>query len=753
MSGGSARVAGFVKSVDAGSSAGTLVDILSNYVLSSHGSLRTCIWRSLGPLAKRDAGNSPKDIFPLPLMRRRSLPRRGRGRARARARNSFLEFVNITIACLNFMHSGRVVYSCVEPSGAQRRLMDNIFYTVSSFLRGGVSASGERAIRKYLLEDLHSYRVAGSHALPLGLRAGVPERAAQVDLAQALHSFSPDLARQVEHPRELLLPKPERPATIPRPFCRLHATYPEYVRRNIKAGLQKLKPRRTIFKFKGRPLYSGAFAVAKNEDEDRAISALCPLNALVDVSKLWKPRFAIMSMLRTLRLQPGRLLRIYKKDARHFFHFLRVGHRWEKYFSHPALIPTHQYDEMYPVHRGVPMGFTAAASWAQAYNEAKAQQVGLPVERRLVDSQPPPSAFPIWGSILDDIWALDECETEADPHRDAHEWLRKMAMAWERDGVQEHMKKAVQGKLREEVQGAMVDGVEGWVGMSKQKRLQLLESGLYILSQPRPLVGIVDRWVGKLSYARSFRVCARSVLQDIYSWLSKHRNVSRRAWLWPSVKSEILMSIVLLPFLQADLRGPWCSRVEASDAAPGGHGRAWTQMDGDRVAEAARLCSHKGVYTTLTSPSGVTLDSAGRCPMQQAKLPIYAYTWHTAARPGGYKHITLEEAIALNWSLHERLRRPGEVSSRVLHLVDSAAAAGAFKKGRSTSRRLNGCCRQACALILAGGLEPFICWVPTDQNPADEPSSRHGVRAGSSYTLPPRPSHLVEIPPCGRLPM
>ena len=56
------------------------------------------------------------------------------------------------------------------------------------------------------------------------------------------------------------------------------------------------------------------------------------------------------------------------------------------------------------------MGFTAAASWAQAYNEAKAVEVGLPQDRRLIDDKPPPKQFPIWGSILDDVWALDEVD-------------------------------------------------------------------------------------------------------------------------------------------------------------------------------------------------------------------------------------------------------------------------------------------------------------------------------------------------------
>ena len=137
------------------------------------------------------------------------------------------------------------------------------------------------------------------------------------------------------------------------------------------------------------------------------------------------------------------------------------------------------------------MGFTAAASWAQAY-KAKAVEVGLPQDRRLIDDKPPPKHFPIWGSILDDVWALDECTSAEDPPGVASKWLEDIAQAWGRDGVLEHEKKAVRGVLKEEVQGVMIDGKDGWAGVSMSKRALLLEAGLYLLRQQRPLVGEVD---------------------------------------------------------------------------------------------------------------------------------------------------------------------------------------------------------------------------------------------------------------------
>ena len=719
--------------------------ILPTYVQSTDGILGRMLRDGAGKLLPLTEGVSPAAIFPLPLMRPANLPTRGQGRLRAKSRNSILSYVNLTIACMNFMYCGSGAISKVEPSAAQRRVHNCIFTTASHFLRSGLVTSGEKAIQEFLLENLHDYGGGGGHALPLGLRAGVPELAAQVELSQVLQGFDPRLAEQVEHPSSLLLPAKKRPTKIPKPFCKLDASYPEYVKRNTQAGLQVLMPRKRIYKIKGKTLYSGAFAVAKNLDEDRAISALCPLNTLVDATKLWKPRFAIMSAMRCMRLPPCKLLRVYKKDARHFFHFLKIGHRWNKYMAHPPLKASSDHEERYPVHRGVPMGFTAAAAWAQAYNEAKAVEVSLPRDARLIDSQPPPQSFPIWGSILDDVWALEECNSLEDPPGIGSKWLHDVATAWTNDGVVEHQKKAVDGAAREEVQGVMVDGVQGTLGVSLAKRGQLFEAGLYLLAQSRPLVGEVDRWLGKLSFALSFKPCARAVLQDIYTWLSEHRGKAVRAKLWPSVRAEIAVSLTLIPFLEVNLRADWCSRVEASDAAPGGHGRAWAHVHTGVVAEVSRLSSHKGVYTNLQSEHGVALNEKGECPLQQVKFPVDSHKWKTAARKGGYKHITIEEAVALNWSLLSRLQRPDECGSRVLHLVDSAAVTGAYKKGRSASRQLNGCCRQACAITCCAGIEPFFTWVPTTENPADEPSSRNGIRAIGVRTVQPKPREVHHV--------
>ena len=50
-------------------------------------------------------------------------------------------------------------------------------------------------------------------------------------------------------------------------------------------------------------------------------------------------------------------------------------------------------------------------------------------------------------------------------------------------------------------------------------------------------------------------------------------------------------------------------------------------------------------YTNITLAHGVAVDSAGKCPLHKVKFPRKK-KWFTAARKGGFKHITYEEADA-----------------------------------------------------------------------------------------------------------
>ena len=77
------------------------------------------------------------------------------------------------------------------------------------------------------------------------------------------------------------------------------------------------------------------------------------------------------------------------------------------------------------------------------------------------------------------------------------------------------------------------------------------------------------------------------------------------------------------------------------------------------------------------------VDAEKRCSLQQVEFEPGRWQWSKVGRPGGYSHINTEEAAALVWSVHDRLRRPGECGKKAVHLIDSAVVAGAAKKAEA----------------------------------------------------------------------
>ena len=284
------------------------------------------------------------------------LPIRGRARLRRRQRDELAMFINPFIALLNLIMVGGVdgATAAMSPTAAQTRVLQTITLQCRTFLRSAPGTSGESTIESYLRDGFAYDAWVRERTLPLGERAGTPARAATVCLATALQRRRPEVARQVREPSVILLPARMRPRVLRRPYIRLAESYPGYVQRNVRSGLQTLAPLKRVIKHHGKPVVSGAFSVPKDEIEDRAISALCPLNEMIDKTRLTKPLFARIPAMRTIFCSGQRRLLITKRDARRYFHVLKVGRKWNKYLAQPPLPATSKHAAQYPMHRGVP---------------------------------------------------------------------------------------------------------------------------------------------------------------------------------------------------------------------------------------------------------------------------------------------------------------------------------------------------------------------------------------------------------------
>ncbi|CAE7195342.1 unnamed protein product [Symbiodinium microadriaticum] len=534
------------------------------------------------------------------------------------------------------------------------------------------------------------------------------------------------MADQVIRPEKLLLPSKRRPRRVKRGYTWLASSYPELVRRNVRAGLHRLKKPHQVARHRGVVCLAGAFAVRKDANEDRVITDPS-VNQLLDPAKLPRPRFAYIPKMRTVAVPAGGILVVSKRDARHYFHRLQIGRRWRRWLCGPPIQTTSSTGQdgfRYPASCSAPMGFGPSAGWAQGLTDVIALDAQLPPEQRLHPDTVPPSTMPLWGSIVDDVWAIEHVGSQLDAGVGAS-WMDAAERAWVARGVEPNSKKSIDNAMGEEIQGYYVDPLEHWVGVSLEKRRWLFQATVWVLRQRRVMVAVVDRLIGKHGFVHSARAIMRSIFAASYSWLDSVRGrrrdlveIPRKVWV------ELAISALLLPFCSFNLSAEWSCRVECTDASMSGIGRAWGVVPRNVVQTIARYADHGRVYTNLSLPWSIGLTSEHKCPLRRVRIPVERIKWFTAGAQWMSSHITLGEADAVTWAAADRLRRPADDGNRFVHPLDSAACVGCFTKGRSSSRALNQRCQRMCAIGVAGGHEVFYPWVPSKENPADEPSRR-----------------------------
>ena len=280
---------------------------------------------------------------------------------------------------------------------------------------------------------------------------------------------------------------------------------------------------------------------------------------------------------------------------------------------------------------------------------------------------------------------------------------------WPKIGVEINQRKNVDG-AEAEIQGAVIHSRHHWLGASVARRIGTAAATVHALLRPTIAKKTIERLVGLHGYAHTFRSELRSLFATVYykdPFNTGGRPPPRhepQPW-HPDAVLEMQLSVIMLPMASHALDAPWTLRVGCYDANPGGHGLAWGSYSEALVSGIARRVDQRAPETNLESEFGISVDHQSRCPLHRIHLPSRR-TWAVAARPGGYRHITLEEAEAGLWSLEGRLHRPAEIETRCLEGGDNAATVGAFMRGRSRSRPLNEKCRQRAAVALAGDLNP-----------------------------------------------
>ena len=159
---------------------------------------------------------------------------------------------------------------------------------------------------------------------------------------------------------------------------------------------------------------------------------------------------------------------------------------------------------------------------------------------------------------------------------------------------------------------------------------------------------------------------------------------------------------------------------------------------------------HEGYRNKCTMPSiYFRLDRSIAHPDEEqerprtgtpCKVPLGRGCFRTVI-PSKAQHIahsgsleTTAVVLALRWLLRKASRH----SRRTLLLIDAQAVVGAVAKGRSSAPSIRRGVMRVAALMLAGDLQPYYGFIPSEENPADTPSrgilrswrrQRRGTRA------------------------
>jgi hypothetical protein len=92
------------------------------------------------------------------------------------------------------------------------------------------------------------------------------------------------------------------------------------------------------------------------------------------------------------------------------------------------------------------------------------------------------------------------------------------------------------------------------------------------------------------------------------------------------------------------------------------------------------------------------------------------------------EHLNIQEMQALLEEVRHAAGLHAGIGIRKVILIDSRVVAGAWAKGRSSSKRLNACLRAALAWQVFARLKVVVAWIPTGVNPSDDPSRKVKLR-------------------------
>ena len=161
-------------------------------------------------------------------------------------------------------------------------------------------------------------------------------------------------------------------------------------------------------------------------------------------------------------------------------------------------------------------------------------------------------------------------------------------------GVQKHSGKDVIDEPAAEIQGAMLTSGVCTLGLSFAKAAKLMQAGLHLLGQFRPSRRAVERLLGKIGYAHTFRPACRASFVEAFRWLNQARERRQARVRWtPALWQEFFEALVFLPTCYMELAAPWSPTVQCTRASGGSRGAHGIAYSGVGLEKGEHLLGRK----------------------------------------------------------------------------------------------------------------------------------------------------------------
>eukprot|EP00971_Amphidinium_carterae_P193149 3833319-Amphidinium_carterae.1 len=355
----------------------------------------------------------------------------------------------------------------------------------------------------------------------------------------------------------------------------------------------------------------------------------------------------------------------------------------------------------------------------------------------------------IWaGTYVDDFGQVAVLDPRLPPPFDQASVLKRaqsehqnLLTGYREVGIVRKSEKSVAERSECSIWGASLSSTSRSAQSSPDKRRALMHATLLVCASRRSTAGHVQILLGHWMHQLLFKREMMCVLTLTFGWVHAHRGHPRARIVLPRrVKDELVALCLLAPVMKFDLTAPISRWAVATDAtllrgaatvAPLSPEAATTLfLRSDRAPQImefirGEIDEDMFVAKYTRAPDVLVHDLVGS--LSFTTVAPYAFR--------EVQHVNKQEGLAWRSGVFAALRRSMIQGTRCICLLDSAVFAGAIKKGRSSSRRLNSVLRSVMPDLVLHSTSILPVWIGTKHNPADDPTRGQRVRLPSPPSM------------------